>query len=286
MSAYGGVLRPETPAYRILDSVLRESRIVATCGIPGAGKSLLMREQVLIARTLGRRVHRLQWDVARQAFEQPAILARYPEIGGSTHPVIRRAAGLWLRDALFRWCEEHVGDEHLLLIEAPLVGGRFIELARVEADAVEPILALPTTRFLVPQPSREVRAAIEAARAAEIEHPRHARDAANAVPALVDELWQAVLQAAEALAIPFDKRTQGYSPELYFALYQRLLHHRHVAAVPVTDIFPDRGSPHSLKGEEVDLVPTTDSAANLIRAVETGGVEQAIRSAEHWYEVE
>ncbi len=286
MSVYGGVLEPETPAYRILDRVLRESRIVATCGIPGAGKSLMMREQVLIARTLGRRVHRLQWDVARQAFEQPAILARYPEIGGSTHPVIRRAAGLWLRDAIFRWCDENVRDEHLLLIEAPLVGGRFIELAQVEADAVEPILALPTTRFLVPQPSREVRAAIEAARAAEIEKPRHARDAANAVPALVDELWNAVLAAADALAIPRDRHVPGYSPELYFALYQRLLHHRHVLAVPVTEVFPDRGSPHSLKGDEADLAPSADIAVKLIHAVEAMGVERAIRSAERWYEID
>lgn len=285
MSAYGGVLRPETPAYRILDEVLRKSRIVATCGIPGAGKSLLMREQVLLARALGRRVHRLQWDVARQAFEQPAILARYPEIGGSTHPVIRRAAGLWLRDAIFKWCEANGGDEHVLLIEAPLVGGRFIELARVEPDALEPILTLSTTRFLVPQPSREVRAAIEAARAAEIERPRHARDAANAVPTLVDELWKAVLQAADSLAIPFDKRADGYSPELYFALYQRLLHHRRVAAVPVTEIFPDRGSPHSLSGDVSDLAPTADSAVDLIRAVEAAGVERAMHSAERWFEV-
>jgi len=286
MPEYRGVLSPEAPAYRILDAVLRESRIVVTCGIPGAGKSLMIREQVFIARSQGRRVHRLQWDVARQAFEQPAILARYPEIGGSTHPAIRRAAGLWLRDALFRWCEDNVSDEHLLLVEAPLVGGRFIELARVEQDAVEPVLASTSTRFLVPQPSREVRAAIEAARAGEIEKPRHARDAANAVPALVEELWKAVLEAADVLAIPRDARDHAYSPDLYFEVYRRLLRHRHVQAVPVTEVFRNLGSPHSLEGEETEIAPAANVAWQLIQAVEAKGIENAIRSAEHWFMID
>ena len=64
-------------------------RMVFFSGLPGVGKSLFIRELARVAHALGRNVHLLQWDVVRPAFESRAILARYPERDGATHPVLR-----------------------------------------------------------------------------------------------------------------------------------------------------------------------------------------------------
>jgi len=42
---------------------------VLLVGLPGTGKSLLLKQLALLARQSGRVVHRLQWDVTRGAFE-------------------------------------------------------------------------------------------------------------------------------------------------------------------------------------------------------------------------
>jgi hypothetical protein len=273
---------PSSCAHRTLHEVAHAARCAVICGVPGMGKSLLLREQALLARAQGRTVHRLQWDVARQPFERPSILARYAEIEGSTHPVIRRAAGLWVRRAVARWFEGHPDAGHLLLIEAPLVGARFIELARLENDAAETLLAGERTSFLVPVPSREVRAAIEAARGTEMAAPRHARDAANAIPVVVDALWQEVVAAARALALPGTESCE-YSPGLYAALYGHVLRHRHVREVPVTEVITSAGSPHEHSGPSAELAPRADEVSALIEEAEAAGVEAVVRASEAWY---
>ena len=276
---------PDTAPGRELRRCAAQARCVVICGVPGVGKSLFVREQTLIARSRGRVVHRLEWDVSRLAFDQPEILARYPEIDNVTHPVIRRAAGVWARQAVADWFRRHGEGPDLLVIEAPLIGGRFSELARIEEDAAEPCLAGGATRFLVPQPSREVRAAIHGARSRETAEHRHELDSKNAPPPLVDALWQQVLDTADSLGLPRDRGDRGYSPELYFAVYGRLLRHRHVAAVPVGEVVDLDRSPHALHGLTRELSPTAQEAARLIALVEETGVAAAIRATESWHAV-
>lgn len=271
-----------------LQATAQHARCVVICGVPGMGKSLLLREQARIATDLGRTVHRLQWDIARQSFERSDILARYPEIEGSTHPVIRRAAGLWVRRAVAHWWSTHQGAAHLLLIEAPLVGARFMELARQESDAAEACLASPATTFLVPVPSREVRVAIQAARVSDSAAPVHERDAASAIPVLVDVLWQEVVTAAQALTIACEPEkhpdgTQRYSPELYAALFHQILRHRHVAQVPVTQIVTAPGSPHAHAHASPELAPEDSEVSALIAAAEAEGVTEVLHASENWY---
>lgn len=273
----GCVFPPESGAHRALHEAAAQARCVVICGVPGMGKSLLLREQALIAEQHGRTVHRLQWDVARQPFERAEILARYPEIEGSTHPVIRRAAGLWVRRAVASWFDTH-REAHLLLIEAPLVGGRFIELARVQEDAAEALLAARTTRFLVPVPAPHVRAAIEAARAQEMAQPRHARDAASALPVVVDALWQAVLDAARELKL--SAGSSGYAPELYAAVYAQVLRHRHVTPVAIDEVVSVASSPHALEHPR-ELTPS--DPASLIEEAESAGIDAIARCCEAWY---
>jgi hypothetical protein len=278
---------PESPACRALQAAAERARCVVICGIPGTGKSLLLREQAILADAQGRTVHRLQWDVARQPFDRPDILKRYPEIDGSTHPVIRQAAGLWVRGAIAGWFQQQSDPGQLLLIEAPLVGARFIELAQVMQDDAEPHLAASTTVYLVPVPSREVRAAIEAARVREIAQPRHARDAANAIPALVDRLWLAVVGAARDLKLPGAAAGDEYSPELYADLYRHVLRHRHVSAVPIDEIVPSSGSPHELERPTPEVAPHDAEVTSLMQEAAPGSPaeEHAILHAcNAWYQ--
>jgi len=99
----------------------------------------MLQQFALIANEIGRVVHLLQWDVARGAFETPDLLARYPEVNGITHAAIRKAVGLWAREAVWRWERAHGEARHLLIGETPLIGNRLIELAQRREDEVEPL---------------------------------------------------------------------------------------------------------------------------------------------------
>jgi len=94
--------------------------MVFFAGLPGTGKSLLVHQLAHVALGQGRRVHLLQWDVARPVFEASRAGQRYPLAGGVTHAVIRRAAGLWVRRAVVDWSARFPGD--LLVGETPFVG--------------------------------------------------------------------------------------------------------------------------------------------------------------------
>ena len=105
---------------------LAAQRLVFFAGLPGTGKSLLAHQLAHLAAGMGRTVHLLQWDVARPVFEASPAGRPYPLKEGVTHAVIRKAAGLWGRQALAAWDERYAGPEHVLIGETPFVGGRFI----------------------------------------------------------------------------------------------------------------------------------------------------------------
>src|SRR5215470_10854707 len=127
--------------------------MVIVAGLPGTGKSLLVHQLVHVAHGAGRVVHLLQWDVARPVFEASPAGRRYPLDDGVTHAVIRRAAGLWVRDAVADWNERYADDGHLLVGEAPFVGNRFVELAQRIGDRAEGLLTAAWCRFAIATPS-------------------------------------------------------------------------------------------------------------------------------------
>ena len=122
------------PVRRRLHALASGARLVFFAGLPGTGKSLLVHQLAHLAQGAGRTVHLLQWDTARPRFEASPAGARYPVIAGVTQGVIRKAVGLWVRRAVLEWAAGHAAAEHLLIGETPLVGNRFVELARVEDD--------------------------------------------------------------------------------------------------------------------------------------------------------
>jgi hypothetical protein len=257
-----------SPLFAPLAALARDARMVFFAGLPGTGKSLLIRELVHLAHARGRRVHRLQWDVARPAVEASEAGRRYPQVNGITHGLIRLAVGRWARVAVARWHVEHPGPGPLLVGETPFIGHRFIDLARPARDEAEPPLAASSTRFVVPVPSRELRGHLEAERERRAAAPVHPREREDAPPHVLRTLWTEVAAAAAALGLA-DAPAGAYDPDVYRRLYERLLVHRHVVTLPVDTRLPVAGvSAYDIRIPAPDLAPTAAEAARFIGEVE------------------
>jgi hypothetical protein len=278
------LLPRDSAIFEALDAAASERRCVFLAGLPGVGKSLLLQQLTILAAERGRLVHLLQWDVARGAFETPEILRRYPEVDGVSHPAIRKAVGLWARDAVARWNCANADQQHLLLGELPLIGNRLIELAQRRDDDLEAVLAGDQTQVLIPAPTREVRATIEAARVREMASPRHERERANAPPNVVDALWQEINRVAGRLGMYTGAAGAGYDPDLYVEVYRRLLRHRRTAVLPITIVLPVSASAYERGGPVRELLPTSAEAAEALAHAEALPEAELLRSVARWYD--
>jgi hypothetical protein len=241
-----------------LTALAREARLVFFAGLPGTGKSLLIHQLAHLAHAQGRRIHLLQWDVARPGFEASAAGQRYPQDGGVTHGVIRLAVGRWARGAVARWHAAHRGPEHLLIGETPFIGHRLIELARPVADEAEPLLTAASTTFVIPVPSRALRQHLEDERERRARAPLHPREREDAPPAVLQALWRDVAGGN----VPYD-------PVIYQQTYERLLRHRRAEVWPLHARLPTEGvSAYDFQIATTDLVPTPEDAARAIADVE------------------
>jgi hypothetical protein len=242
-----------------------------------------------LAAGAGRTVHTLQWDVARPAFEASPAGRRYPLVDGVTHVVIRKAAGLWVREAVAAWHAAHPDPAHLLIGELPLIGGRFIELARPAADRAEDVLAAPSCRFIIPVPSRDVRAFVEAERDRRMARPAHAREREDAPSHVLRALWDELVGAARALALPEAAAGEGavaYDPAIYEAVYRHVLARRHVETLPLTRVLQiGSASAYDLGVPTRELLPSVADVERTIRAVETRypGLDELTADADRWY---
>jgi hypothetical protein len=279
------VIPRASPLYVPLARMAGERRAVFFAGLPGAGKSLLVQQLTLLAHAAGRRVHLLQWDVARAAFETPALLARYPETAGVTHAAIRKAVGLWARRAVLHWHETHPDPAHLLIGETPLVGNRLAELAQVRPDAAEALLASAATLFAVPVPSARVRARIEAARERTIAAPAHGREAADAPPNVLRALWREIRELGAHLdGVGAPGSGADYDPQAYARVYTQVLRHRHHATLAVDEILPAAGSVYDLDVADGELVATPDEVAAIVRQVEEDYTDERLaQEMTRWY---
>lgn len=271
------ILAPDSAIYHCLAQLIKDADRVFFAGLPGVGKSLLLQQLTLMAQAAGRSVTLLQWDVARQPFETP----RYPLAKGATHPLVIRATGAWLRGALVEW------DGDMLIGEVPLNGGRFMEIARPADDEAEALLRHPRTRFVIPVPSKDLRALIESRRARSIAAPRHANEAHDAPPDLLRALWQEVYEVAVALGLaPVTPSAAPYSPQVYAAAYRHLLRHRQAQVLPIDEALQPSGSVYEHEGQTPVLQASAAQAEAILARLEaTMTPEQAIAAAEKWYEV-
>ncbi len=260
-----------------LEGRLRElaaaKRLVFLAGLPGTRKSFFVNRLAHLAHAAGRTVSLLQWDVARPVFEGTPTGRRYPIAGGVTHPVIRKAAGMWVRHALAQWESLHPEPAHLLIGETPIAGNRFVELARRADDAAEPLLAAASCLFVVPVPSVGVRQFLEAERSRRTKAAVHDRERQDAPPNVLRELWEELATVARrlgGLSASGEQAGSGtYDPVAYERVYRYVLRHRATEVLAVTQVTPGApASAHAFAVSTADLVPAQDEAAACIAAVE------------------
>ena len=268
-------------------SELARRRMVFFAGIPGTGKSLLAHQLAHLASDAGRRVHLLQWDVARPVFEASPAGRHYPLLDGVTHSVVRKAAGLWVRHAVTQWSERHREREHLLVGETPFVGNRFVELAQRAADRAERLLADSGCRFAIAVPSREVRAYLEAERERRAARPLHPREREDAPPHVLRDLWRDLADLGHRLGLA-PAEPAPYDPAVYRRVYETVLRHRHVDVVALDVILPTANlSVYDFAVAPPSLAPTETEADDFIREVERRYADRRAleRAIAHWWEV-
>jgi hypothetical protein len=267
-------------------------RMVFLAGIPGTGKSLVVHQITHLATARGRRVHLLQWDVARPVFEASPAGQRYPLADGVTHAAIRKAAGLWVRSAVAAWNASHPDARDLLLGETPFVGNRFVELAQRQSDAAEAFLADDACRFAIAVPSAAVREFLEAERERRAAHPLHPREREDAPPQVLRALWQDLARLAAQLGIATPPPTADagvpYDPPAYRGVYERILQHRHVEVVALDTVLPTgRLSVYDFSAYAEDVAPTPAEANRFVEEVERRYPDRAVLDDEiaGWWRV-
>ena len=278
----------DSPNGAEMADALANCRVIFFAGLPGAGKSLFVREQAVLADRAGKRVHFLRWDAVRPTFETDAVLQRYPDTDGATHPLIRKAAGCWARQAIARWQAEYPGSDHVLIGELPISGNRLAELVHVQDDDVEPLLAGDLTRFLVPVPTTEVRRALESKRQGSISSPQHADDAQDAPMHILRQIWTDTHSKAVDLGLVDGDDTAAsdeYDPTTYQRFFQHLLQRRNCRFLDVDTVYADVGSSHDLDVPTDELVPSADEISDVLASLEATWTTDQVRSVDAWYEV-
>lgn len=262
------IIPRNTPVYPVLDRLAAEARVVCFSGLPAVGKSLYIKQFSYMALSRGRAITTLQWDKARQAYETTDWLSRYPESDGITHPAIRKACGLWSRKAVSAWSLQNNNPEALLIIEAPLIGNRLVELASPVQDEDETFLSSQSVQFVIPVPSSGVRAAIEARRRATSAAPQHEQEKADANPFVVAVLSRELCDVAIRLGYPGPAEWHQYNPALYEFVYRAVLRYRNTSVLPIDFLLNTPESVYDVAWvDKKHLVPDADEVAGSLELV-------------------
>lgn len=277
------IIIPKTSfLYNTLDKVGKEARFVFFAGLPGVGKSLLLQQFALMAHSNGRKIHSLQWDVTRAAFEGTAEnQAKYPEIDGSTQPIMRKAVGLWAREGLVEWQQQYSDPAHILVGELPLIGNRLIELVQKASDPAEALLADKSCVFFLPVPSIAVRQVIENAREASIANPKNQKEEKDAQPNILRDLWRDVARIGYELGMTTVQPIADvpYDPAVYTAVYQYLLQHRHTMTLNIDTLLSPQGSAYDIDIIETELAASETAVARIMQDLETNWTMPQIEKA-------
>lgn len=258
-------------------------------GLPASGKSFLLRELISMAVAAGRRVQVIRWDAGLAAFETDSILARYPDVADGSHPVIRKAAGLWGRQAVTRWVVENPDPTEMLIGEVPIIGNRYSEFVQVLPDEAEPGLASGTTEFMYPVPTQEVRGKLEAIRRETYADPQHPDEAKDAPPTTMDLAWRLTRAKSIEFGLVAEAEIEDrftYDDTIYRRFFDHLLQHRNARAIEVDRLYSGGRSAHDLEGRVSELIATAGQVATAIAAVEAVmNAEEAAREIENWHRV-
>ena len=277
------ILPPDSALYKTFTDLIKSADRVFFSGIPGVGKSLLLQQLALMALEAGRDVTLLQWDTVRDAFETP----EYPIVDGITHPMVIRGADIWLRRELVSWAARQSTPPAFLIGELPLVGDRLMEIVRPADDAAEALLNDERAQFVVPVPSKRLRAIIEANRESSFTQPRHRNEEHDAMPAVLRALWQDIFQIAKHLGLTESRADESpYSPRIYIAVFRHLLRFRHHNILMIDEDLRPAASVYAFVDGLPQLTPTAEEAARVLARLEaTTTHEQVRQDTEKWYEL-
>lgn len=253
------------------------ARCIVFAGLPGIGKSLLTRQTGLIASGNGRAVTLMQWDPVRAAFEQHPVGRDFPDTAGVAHPAIRVAADDWVRTGMARWLA-NAGPTALLIVEAPLIGGRMMSLARHADDAAEGFLAAETV-FVLPVPTLEVKQTLRGRRSDDAE-----RDASRPFASVdvLDRLVAEINGIAASIGVVATPPAD-YHPEAYAAVYRHAMRRRRNTIISIDQIFAVKdgvqagGGPPAVLPTDGEMVAAFEAAALL----PAEAVEERLR---RWYD--
>jgi hypothetical protein len=285
------IIPQKSELYQKLSDAAQNRRLVFMAGIPGVGKSLYVQQLVLLAREAGRTVHLFQYDVIRLPFEDhPLGREKYPEIDGLTQPMIRKAVGIWARQAVWDWANKYKNDDHILIGEVPLIGNRLIELVQKADDQAEELLCSNKTLFMIPVPSQHIREKIVARRTQSINNPQHEKEKKDAQINILRRVWADAHQLAVKLELTpelgFPEAEIPYDPAVYAAVYEFLAQNRLVETLHVDLDLNPSGSVYELGEMTRELRATAHEAGEIIARVEAQYTrEQAAAAVEKWYEV-
>jgi len=281
------ILKPNSTIHNLFSDLVQNANRVFFAGLPGVGKSLMLQQLTLMAQEAGRTAHLLQWDTTRPAFETPAVMAKYPEIDGVTHAMIRKAVGMWARQGVKDWNDTHTTPEHMLIGEVPLVGNRLMELAKPYDDDVESILTDSRTQFVIPVPSKAVRDVIEANREKTITDPRHEKETKDAPPNVMRGTWYDLNRLAVQLGMAEgDAEKVPYSPDVYRGTYQYLLQHRNVQVLDIDEVLKPAGSAYDFETRIPELSASPEQVTEIMTRLENNfTVEQIEDDVNQWYDV-
>ncbi|MBT8231998.1 MAG: hypothetical protein HKO66_14320 [Saprospiraceae bacterium] len=235
---YSTNIIPQTsPVFQELSEIAKSSKIVVFSGLPGVGKSLYIQEFTKIVHQQDKALDIIQWDVARKSFETQHIQKRFPMGDGTVHNGLKLIAGKWLMDVVKAWVINNIDNDKILLIEAPLVGHRFVELIHKSDDKeLETFLSSELTQIIMPIPTKKVRTKIEEERARQVKED--AKVWSGAKPSVMLMLWKMTCGIANEFGMDIDMSGQpSYSPGIYEYVFSEILKHRHFVPLIIDEVF-------------------------------------------------
>ena len=253
------IIPEDSKIHDFLVDIIKTSDLIILSGLPGVGKSLYIHEIIRIAGDQGRKLNLIQWDVARKAFETPFILTHFPMGAGTVHNGLKLIAGEWLMEILKDW-NSNKSSEEILLIEAPLVGHRFVELVhKQQNDHLEALLSSEKTKVVVPIPTKEVRQKIEENRKKQVDED--AKVWSGAKPSVMYMLWKMICEIANEFGM--DINLDGippYSPGIYEYVYSIILKHRNFEPLIVNEVFKVPDTDESFFHSHESIVCSSEDA--------------------------
>lgn len=281
------IIPADNPIGASFRKAVSSCKIIFVAGLPSSGKSLMLQQLTILAHEAGRKVYSMQWDAARRAFETGAWLQKYPEADNVTHPGIRKAVGLWVRQGIERWVREHPGEESILIGELPVIGGRFVELLQKADDTAEELLKSDAVQFFVPIPTREMRTVITGERAKTFANPRNEQETKDAPIHIVEDNWLAVRKLHNRWQGVPDllERDREYEPEIYNMVFEQLLRFRKSEILNVDRKFETEGSAYDRPVEVTELIASADEVQTAYHVLEMRYPgSAAAQAADSWAE--